>query len=166
MPGPHEEAEPEFAHHAASQLPLLEGEGERVRVIAGSLFGRSSPVETLSALFLADAALTAGSSLHLSPDHHERAAYLLEGEVEIAGKRFEPGRLLVFRPGDHVTITMVCPARLIAMGGDPMDGPRHIWWNFVSGRRERIEEAKRAWKSGQFDPVPGDTEFIPLPEQL
>lgn len=166
LPERYEEAEPDFAHHAASDLPLLEGEGKRVRIVAGSLFGRRSPVKTLSALFQADARLAAGRSLPLDPDYDERAAYILEGEVEIAGERFAPGRLLVFRPGERVTIGALTPARLIVLGGDPMDGPRHIWWNFVSSRRERIEEAKQAWKNGRFDAVPGDAEFIPLPEQI
>jgi len=110
--------------------------------------------------------LAAASSLPLDPAYDERAAYLLEGEVEIAGERFASGRLLVFRPGDHVTVGAVTPARLILLGGDPIDGPRHIWWNFVSSRRERIEEAKQAWKNGRFGAVPGDAEFIPLPERI
>lgn len=166
LPERYEEVAPDFTHHPAAALPLLEGEGKRVRVVAGSLFGRRSPVKTLSDLFHADARLDPAAALPLDPDYDERAAYLLEGEVEIAGERFAPGRLLVFRPGDRVTISAITPARLILLGGDPMEGPRHIWWNFVSSRRERIEEAKQDWKNGRFGAVPGDTEFIPLPERI
>jgi redox-sensitive bicupin YhaK (pirin superfamily) len=96
-------------------------------------------------------------------DHEERAVYVVEGEIEIAGDRFEAPRLLIFRPGDRITINAPRRARLMYLGGSAMEGPRHIWWNFVSSRKERIEEAKEDWKSGRFRPVPGETDFIPLP---
>ena len=115
-------------------------------------------------MFYADAALDEGASLPLPAEHEERAVYVLQGEIEISGDRFEPGRLLVFRPGDPITIKAVTRARVLLLGGEPMDGPRHIWWNFVSSSRDRIEQAKADWKSGRFTPVPGDAEFIPLPE--
>lgn len=166
LPERGEETAPAFAHHAAAELPLLEGEGKSVRVIAGTLFGRTSPVRTFSDLFYADATLAAGAALPLDAEHEERAAYLVEGTIEIAGQPFEPGRLLVFRPGDRVTIAARTPARLLLVGGEPMDGPRHIWWNFVSSRRERIEEAKEAWRKQRFAAVPGESEFVPLPERL
>jgi redox-sensitive bicupin YhaK (pirin superfamily) len=97
-------------------------------------------------------------------DTEERAVYLISGEVDIAGDRFTAGRLLVFRPGDRITVTAVSDAHLVLLGGAAMDGPRHIWWNFVSSRKERIEQAKADWKLSRFDAVPGDDkEFIPLP---
>jgi redox-sensitive bicupin YhaK (pirin superfamily) len=166
LPERHEETAAAFAHHAAAALPVLDSEGKRVRVIAGSLFGQVAPVRTFSELFYADARLLPGAALPLDAGHEERAAYLVEGTVEIAGQRFEPGRLLVFRPGDRVTIRAVTPARLLLVGGEPMEGPRYVWWNFVSSRKERIEEAKQAWKKQRFDAVPGESEFIPLPEKL
>lgn len=166
LPERQEEIAPAFAHHAAAELPLIEGEGKRVRLIAGSLFGRTSPVRTFSELFQADAALAPGAALPLDPTHEERALYLIEGTIEITGQRFAPGRLLVFRPGDRVTVRAVTPARLMLLGGEPMDGPRYIWWNFVSSRKERIEAAKEAWKKRLFEAIPGETEFIPLPEKL
>jgi redox-sensitive bicupin YhaK (pirin superfamily) len=133
--------------------------------LAGSVFGARSPVHVLSDLFYADVALGAGASLPLDPEHEERALYLVEGEVEIAGDRFEPGRLLVFRPGDRMTIKAITPARFMLLGGAALDGPRHMWWNFVSSRKDRIEQAKEDWKAGRFGTVPGDdAEFIPLPE--
>ena len=97
-------------------------------------------------------------------DQEERAIYVVEGEVEIAGERFEGPRLLIFRPGDRITVRRRARARMMFLGGAAMEGPRYIWWNFVSSRKERIEQAKEDWKSGRFRPVPGETEFIPLPQ--
>jgi redox-sensitive bicupin YhaK (pirin superfamily) len=109
--------------------------------------------------------LTAGTSLPVDAATEERAIYLISGEVDIAGDRFTEGRLFVFRPGDAITVVAVSDARLVLLGGAAMDGPRHIWWNFVSSRKERIEQAKADWKAARFDTVPGDDkEFIPLPE--
>jgi len=159
-----EEVEPAFVHYGAAELPILEGEGKQVRIIAGSLLGAASPVVTSSPLFYADVSLDAGASFPLDPDYHERAIYTVSGELDIAGDVFGPGALLVFRPGDRITITARSAARFMALGGEPMDGPRHIWWNFVSSRNDRIEQAKADWKAARFDPVPGETEFIPLPE--
>ena len=146
------------------RCPVIEGEGKTVRVIAGSLFGKTAPVKTFSALFYADATLQPGASLSFDNENEERAIYLLEGTVEIAGQRFEPGRLLVFSSGDTIPVKAASAVRLLLLGGEPLDGPRYLWWNFVSSSRERIERAKADWKAGRFAPVPGDGEFIPLPE--
>jgi redox-sensitive bicupin YhaK (pirin superfamily) len=159
-----EEAEPDFVHYGANDLPVLEDEGKVVRVIAGSVLGASSPVRTSSPMFYADISLSASASVPLDPDYDERAIYTVAGEVEIAGDVFGPAQLLVCRPGDRITIRAKTDARFMALGGEPMDGSRHIWWNFVSSRKDRIERAKADWKKGHFDAVPGDTEFIPLPE--
>jgi redox-sensitive bicupin YhaK (pirin superfamily) len=159
-----EETEPDFLHYGANDLPVLEHEGKVVRVIAGSLLGASSPVRTSSPMFYSDISLGVGASVPLDPVYDERAIYTVAGEVEIAGDIFGPAQLLVFRPGDRITIRANTDARFMALGGEPMDGPRHIWWNFVSSRRDRIEQAKADWKMARFDAVPGDTEFVPLPE--
>ena len=164
LPKQHEETDPDFTHYAAAALPVIEGEGKSIHVIAGSLFGKTSPVKIFSALFYADATLQPGASLPLDNEHEERAIYLLEGVVEIAGQLFEPGRLLVFSSGDAITVKATAAARILLLGGEPLDGPRYLWWNFVSSSRERIEQAKADWKAGRFAPVPGDAEFIPLPE--
>ena len=164
LPKQHEETDPDFTHYAAALLPVVEGEGKSIHVIAGSLFGKTSPVKSFSALFYADATLQPGASLALDNEHDERAIYLLEGIVEIAGQLFEPGRLLVFSSRDAITIKATAAARLLLLGGEPLDGPRYLWWNFVSSSRERIEQAKAEWKAGHFARVPGDAEFIPLPE--
>ncbi len=164
LPKAAEEVPPAFFHHDGAALPLVEAEGKRVRVIAGSLFGQTSPVQTFSAMFYADVELAAGAKVPLPAEHEERAIYIAAGTIAIAGDAFESGRLLVFRPGDEITVTAMAPSRLLFLGGEPMDGPRHIWWNFVSSSRERIEQAKEDWAMRRFDLVPGDEhEFIPLP---
>lgn len=159
-----EETAPDFTHYEAEQMPVLSGEGKNVRVIAGSILGARSPVKTSSPMFYADVALAAGARVPLDPDYEERAVYTVSGEIEVAGDVFSPGQLLVFRPGDRITIRARNDARFMMLGGEPMDGPRFIWWNFVSSRKDRIEQAKADWKLARFDTVPGDSEFIPLPE--
>jgi redox-sensitive bicupin YhaK (pirin superfamily) len=116
------------------------------------------------AMIYADARLQAGASVPFDPTYEERGLYTVSGVIEIAGDRFGPGQLLVFRPGDRITIRAAEPARFMLLGGEPMDGPRYIWWNFVSSRKDRIEQAKADWSRGRFDSVPGETEFIPLPD--
>jgi redox-sensitive bicupin YhaK (pirin superfamily) len=116
-------------------------------------------------MFYADAVLAQGVKLPLPAEHEERAVYVVGGAVEVAGDRFAAGQLLVFRPGDAITLVAAEPARLLLLGGEPMDGPRHIWWNFVSSRQDRIEQAKADWKAGRFTAVPGESEFIPLPDR-
>ena len=164
LPHAKEEIEPGFSHHDSGQLPVIAAEGKEVRVIAGSLYGAASKVPTFSDMFYADAVLAAGARLPFPAEHEERALYVAEGAVDIAGDRFDAGRLLVFRPGDEITVTAAGAARVLLLGGEPMDGPRYIWWNFVSSSKERIEQAKAHWKAGRFGAVPDETEFIPLPE--
>jgi redox-sensitive bicupin YhaK (pirin superfamily) len=166
LPRAAEESAPGFAHHDARALPLIEDRGKSVRLIVGSAFGKTSLVRTESEMIYADIALEPGASVPIDADHEERGLYLVSGNVEISGDRFGPGQLLVLRPGDRITVSAATPARFLLLGGAPMDGPRYIWWNFVSSRKERIEQAKAEWKSGRFDTVPGDAEeFIPLPEE-
>jgi redox-sensitive bicupin YhaK (pirin superfamily) len=164
LPEREEEIDPSFHHHGAEALPVIEGEGFSARVIMGALFGKASPVRAFSAMFYADAQLTAGARLKLPAEHEERGAYLVSGVVEIDGQDFESGRLIVFKPGVEIVIAARTPARFMLLGGEPL-GPRHVWWNFVSSRKERIEQAKDDWREGRFGLVPGDEEeFIPLPE--
>jgi redox-sensitive bicupin YhaK (pirin superfamily) len=165
LPADKEESEPTFAHYGKAELPTIEGEGKNVRIIAGALYGQRSPAAVLSDLFYADVQLGAGATLPLDPEYEERGLYISEGEIEIAGDRFESGRLLVFKPGDRITIKANRPSRFMLLGGASLDGPRHMWWNFVSSRKDRIEQAKEDWKAGKFGTVPGDDkEFIPLPD--
>lgn len=164
LPAGREEIAPSFQHHAAGDLPMIAERGFTARVIAGKSFGIASPVSMVSPWFYTEVTAEAGVSVPLDADHEERALYLVDGEVEIAQERFESPRLLIFRPGDAITVTTRRPTRMMCLGGDALEGPRHIWWNFVSSRKERIEQAKEDWKSGRFAPVPQEHEFIPLPE--
>ena len=165
LPKSHENGAPAFVHHGVDDLPRITGEGKRVRLIMGELYGQRSPVEFPHPSFYAEAMLAPGAVLPLDPHYDERAVYIVAGEIDIAGDTFEAGRLLIFKPGDRISILALSNARLMLLGGEPMDGPRHIWWNFVSSSRERIQQAKEDWKSKRFDTVPGDAEeFIPAPE--
>jgi redox-sensitive bicupin YhaK (pirin superfamily) len=165
MPAADEEIDPSFHHSGAVELPVVAADGKNVRIIIGSLYGERSPVPTLSDTLYADATLAPGAALPFAADTEERAIYIVSGDIEIAGDRFAPNQLLVLRPGDPITVTAADGARIVLVGGAAMDGPRHIWWNFVSSRKERIEQAKEEWKGHRFDIVPGDEEeFIPLPE--
>ncbi len=166
LPAAQEEADPAFAHHGVEEFPVVRDDDKAVRVVAGSLYGERSPVVTASDTVFADAMLQVGAVLPIDAAHEERAVYVVDGEIEIGGDRFAPGQLLVFRPGDHVTAKAVTGAHVMIVGGAAMDGPRHLWWNFVSSRKERIEQAKAEWAAGRFGKVPGDEiEFIPLPEK-
>ena len=164
LPQAHEETAPSFQHFDAGSLALIEVGGVRARVIAGSAFGKTSPVGMLSEWLYAEVVLAPGASAPLDPDQEERAIYVAEGEVDIAGETFDGPRLLIFRPGDRITVRALRRARLMFLGGAALEGPRYIWWNFVSSRKERIEQAKEDWKTGRFAPVPNETEFIPLPQ--
>jgi redox-sensitive bicupin YhaK (pirin superfamily) len=167
LPARHEETEASFIHYAESELPVLESEGKRVRLVVGQAWGLSSPVKTFSDTVYADIALDPGAALPVETTHEERAVYVVSGAIGIAGERVASGQMLVLRSGEAVTIRNPeqQPAHAVLIGGERMDGPRHIWWNFVSSRPERIEQAKADWKAGRFPAVPGDAEeFIPLPE--
>jgi redox-sensitive bicupin YhaK (pirin superfamily) len=165
LPLEHEEIDPEFHHHPARDLPAVEIASTRVRVLAGSAFGEKSPVRTFSPLFYVDAAIPGGGELPLPSEHEERAAYVVSGTIECGKERAERGRMLVFAPGAAATVRAVSTARVALIGGAPIDGERHIFWNFVSSSRARIEQAKRDWREGRFPKVPGDEqEFIPLPD--
>jgi len=165
LPQDQEECAPCFQHTGKKELPLLEYEGMSARVIMGSLFGRTADVQTYSDTLYVDVHLEPGVTLEVPTTTEERAIYALDGKVDIGGAVYDPMQLLVLRPGDHIIITALeHPVRLMLMGGAAMDGDRHIWWNFVSSSKERIDQAKEDWTQGRFDKVAGDDEFIPLPE--
>jgi redox-sensitive bicupin YhaK (pirin superfamily) len=165
LPKAQEETGPAFAHHGADAMPRVSDRGAAVTLIAGHGWGQRSPVAVFTDTIYAEATLAPGATLPVDAEHEERAIYLLDGTVDIAGTIFEPGRLLVLRPGDAITIAAgERGARFMVLGGETMDGPRHLWWNFVSSSKERIEQAKADWKEDRFAKVAGDDEFIPLPE--
>ncbi|GLS23062.1 hypothetical protein GCM10007874_60820 [Labrys miyagiensis] len=164
LPQSLEEGSPSFQHYEAQTIPEHSAEGKTVRVLMGSAYGLSSPVRQDWSTLYVDVALEAGAKLPVDAQTEERALYIVSGEVDLAGDRFGVGSLLVLRPGDALMVEAMTTARLVLVGGATMDGPRHIWWNFVSSSQERIEQAKEDWKQGRFTTVPGDPEFIPLPE--
>jgi redox-sensitive bicupin YhaK (pirin superfamily) len=166
LPADKEEIDPSFFHRSADDLPFVTDSGFTARVVAGRAFGARSPVVTASDTVFADVVMQAGTTIPLDPDYEERAIYVVDGEIEIAGDRFTGPRLLVFRPGDRIAVRAVTASHIAILGGSALEGPRHIWWNFVSSRKDRIEQAKEDWKAARFDIVPGDeAEFIPLPER-
>lgn len=164
LPRAHEETAPGFAHHPADALPVIEGPGTTVRLIIGSLFGTRAPVAVLSEMFYADAALAVGGRIELSPEHEERAVYVVSGSIEVGGGTFGSGQLVVVRATSAVILHATEVSRVLLFGGEKLDGPRHLWWNFVSSSQERIEQAKEDWRMGRFAPVPDETDFIPLPQ--
>ena len=165
LPRAMEETPAAFSHHDRSKLPVLDDQGVRLRLIAGEGWGIRSPVRTHSALFYADAALAPGAVLPMPDGHEERGAYVVQGMLKVAGREFAAGRMLLFHAGDSIAIKAGPQgARLLLLGGAVMDGPRYMFWNFVSSSRERIEQAKADWKAKRFGVVAGDEqEFIPLP---
>ncbi len=163
LPKTHEETEPSFVHYGSDVLPSVAGDGFELRVIAGEMFGVRAPVATLWDMFYADVLLEPGARLPMPAMVEERAVFVAQGEIEVAGRSFGDGTLVVFNAGSEALVTARSAARVMALGGATMDGPRHIFWNFVSSRPERIEAAKEDWKAGRFSSVPGETEFIPLP---
>jgi len=169
LPDNAEDVDPGFEHAGAEHLPVIEEPGTSVRLILGTGWGARAPVKTFSEMIYADAMLEAGSALPMPDGHEDRGIYIVSGEIEIAGERFEAGRMMVFRPGDAITVRAVSPARLIILGGETLGGPRHIWWNFVASSRERIEAAKAAWAEGDWEhgrftlPPEDNAEHIPLP---
>jgi hypothetical protein len=164
LPKADEECAPAFVHYSADDLPVIEDGGARLRLIAGEALGARSPVALPMATLYAEAQLADGAAVPLDARYEERGVYVAEGTVECGGQAFEAGQMLLFRPGDAITLCGRGATRLMLLGGDPMDGPRHIWWNFVSSSNERIEQARADWKAGRFPAVPGEHEFIPLPE--
>jgi redox-sensitive bicupin YhaK (pirin superfamily) len=163
LPVEHEERAPEFSHH--ENLPLFQENGVNIRLILGDLFGMSSPVATISPMFYADVSLAAGKGIAIPSDPDERAVYVVEGAIEIGDQAYKEGELLVFRMGVDVRLRGAPGARIVVFGGPALESPRYVWWNFVSSRRERIEQAAEDWRAGRFPPVPGETEFIPLPSR-
>ncbi len=163
LPKNAEETDPAFHHHAKTTLPTIERDGVCMRLIAGAAYGERSPVETFSDIFYLDASMSAGARLTLPSEYEERAIYPVEGKVTLNGELFSPGRMAVITPGTEGIIQGAEDARVMLLGGAAMDGERHIWWNFVSSSKDRIEQAKADWSQNRFAKVPEETEFIPLP---
>ena len=173
LPEAHEDMAPDFEHHKQGALPHIEDTGVSARLILGTAYGATSPVSMLSETFYLDVQLAPGASIPLPDDHEDRGVYVTQGSIEIAGDNFNEGRLLVFRPGDHLSAKAgPVGARLMLLGGATLNEDRYIWWNFVSSSKEKIETATREWNNadwadGAFHLPPGDNhEFIAIPKEL
>ena len=164
LPDGKEEVAPAFEHVDGGGLPLIEGGGVTARVLMGSLWGATASVTQHAATIYADLQLDAGASVPIDAGADERAVLLVEGEAHLDRVPLEPFTLSILAPGVAMTLTATAPSRLMLLGGEAFATPRHVWWNFVSSSRDRINQAKQDWRSGAFPLVPGDTEeFIPLP---
>jgi redox-sensitive bicupin YhaK (pirin superfamily) len=165
LPDDQEEMAPAFEHVARADLPVVEDGCAKARVVMGTLWGRTAPTTTYAGTIYADIALAGGGAIPIDAEADERALYVAEGEASLDALPLAPMTLYVLRPGVAATLRSDRGARVMLCGGEAFATPRHVWWNFVSSRRDRINEAKRAWQAGEFARVPGDEkEWIPLPE--
>ncbi len=164
LPSADEDCEPSFTHHRADKLPQFARNGVLYRLIAGEAFGEKAPVNVFSPMFYLHAEVPEGAALELPDDGSERAVYVVNGSLTIDGSPCEPGQMAVLEDGATPSIVAGAAARVMLIGGAPLDGKRHLWWNLVSSDPAKIEAAKKQWKAGGFESVPGDDEFIPLPE--
>ncbi len=170
LPEKDEDMAPVFEHHGKEALPEFDAEGVNLRLILGRAYGETAPAKVFSDTFYADVRMRPGALLPLPDDHEDRGLYITVGSIRIAGQEFEAGRMIIFRPGDKITVAAgERGARLMILGGATLEGPRYIFWNFVSSSKEKLEEAKRQWRRGEwgeglFDLPPDDrTGFIPMP---
>ena len=165
LPLDHEETEPSFLHHPATAIPETSRDGVRLRVLVGAAYGLVSPAHVFSPTFYEEAVLPAGARLSLPEEYEERAAYVVGGAIACDGEEYGEGDMLVVHPNVSTVVQARSPSRLMLLGGARIDGVRHIWWNFVSSSKARIEQAKRDWTDGRFGKIRGDeVEFIPLPD--
>jgi len=165
LPDGREDVEPGFNHHPAQDLPQRNADGVELAVIAGHAYDLQSPVATLWPTLYVDARMRSAATLDVPAEHEERAIYVAVGEIEIDGARLQEGQMAVLAPGGQPRMRALRDARVMLLGGGRFTAPRHIWWNFVASTLERIEQAKQRWQMQQFPAVPGETEFIPLPQQ-
>jgi redox-sensitive bicupin YhaK (pirin superfamily) len=165
LPIEHEETEPRFEHYSADVIPVLEQEGANITVVIGTAYGKTSPVQAASETLYVEIKLEPGAGIDL-PEAEELAVYVVSGNIELDGQAISDGVLAVLKNGASASVSAPGGAHLMICGGDTLEGERIVWWNFVSSSRERLEQAKRAWKEGDFGDVPGETDFIPLPEKV
>jgi len=165
LPIEHEETEPRFEHYPADGIPVLEQAGATITVVIGTAYGKTSPVQAASETLYVEIKLEPGAGIKL-PDAEELGVYVVSGNIELDGQAIAEGVLAVLKNGASASVGSSGGAHLMICGGDTLEGERIVWWNFVSSSRERLEQAKRDWKQGQFDDVPGELDFIPLPEKV
>jgi len=164
LPKAHERTDPDFSHHPKNTIPLITLPGVYMHLVAGTAFGRTAPTPTYSPMFYLAVEMETGAAFELPLEHEERGVYVVSGDVDVSGSRLPACHLGVLSAAESVRITAKSAARLVLIGSAAMDGDRHIWWNFVASSRELMDDAAERWHDGGFPPVPGETEFIPLPE--
>lgn len=164
LPEDLEESAPTFAHHSSTEFPIIEGEGVKMKLILGEVFGKKSPVVAVSNPFYAECNLEDKSHLTIPQDIEERAVYILSGELEVDGQTFEAGNMIVFIAGKEIEVKAIGKTKFMIIGGNRLEKSRYMWWNFVSTSQELIEKAKEDWRKGNFKPIPNETGFVPLPE--
>jgi redox-sensitive bicupin YhaK (pirin superfamily) len=165
LPKADEEIAPAFHHYSAATLPQLQRPGTCLRIVAGRAYGEESPVRVFADTLYVAIDLDPGAETELDTGHRERALYILEGDAQLDGTDLPAMHLIVLDEGVRHRLRAITPLKAMLLGGEPLDGPRHLWWNFVSSSKDRIEQAKHDWLIGNFGHVPGETEFIPLPER-
>ena len=163
LPQAHEQAAPHFSHHPRGALPLITLPGAYLHLLAGTAFGRTAPTPTYSPMFYMAVEMEAGAAFELPSEYEERGIYAVAGAVEVGGSPLPLRHMAVVPPQSVTRIVARTAARLMILGGARLDGERYIWWNFVASRREMIDEAAERWRRGDFENVPGESEFIPLP---
>lgn len=165
LPKADEDTAPAFHHHPAATLPRIERPGALLRVVAGRGYGEESPVHVFADTLYVAIDLAPDAEIELDAQHRQRALYVLDGDAQLDGADIPAMHLIVLDDGVRHRLRAKTPIKAMLLGGEPLDGPRHLWWNFVSSSKERIEQAKHDWLVGNFGHVPGETEFIPLPER-
>jgi len=165
LPKEHEQTAPAFEHHPAATLPKIALPGVHMTLIAGSAFGQRAPATTFSDMFYIAAEMDAGSRLMLPTEYRERTIYAVDADIRIDGSMLDAGHMAMPASGQEITIEAATACRVMLLGGEPLDGDRFIWWNFVASSKEAIADAKERWRQQRFDPIPGETERIPLPDE-
>jgi len=163
LPKAYEHVDPSFSHHPKDSLPEIEQPGAKMRLLAGTAFGRRAPTPTFSPMIYLAIDLAAGAALDLPPEHEERGVYVIDGDVEVGGMPAPAGHLAVLAPERIARLEATSASRLVVLGGAKTDGSRLIWWNFVASSKELIDRASARWREQGYPPLPGETEFIPLP---
>ena len=165
LPKAHEQGEPSFAHYPSAAIPRIDLPGVSMRLIAGTAFGQRSPASTFSPMFYVAGEMEAGAAFELYPEHEQRAVYVIAGELSVAGEAVPAHHMAVLKPWTTVRVEAQSPVVLALLGGSKLDGERLLWWNFVASSKELLDAASARWREGKFARVPGETEFIPLPEK-
>lgn len=165
LPEKMEESAPTFSHHSSTELPSTEGDGAKIKIILGEIYGKKSPVAAFANPLYVECNLQDNANLNIPKETEERAVYILSGSLEIDGQNFEAGNMIVFAEGKEAEVKAIDKTKFMIIGGDRLEKPRFMWWNFVSTSQELIEKAKEDWRKGNFEMIPNERGFVPLPDE-